>query len=601
MTTLYKLGVLCSVALLLTGIKCVPFDTEVSSSNSVEPLFLENHQPDFAEDTVRIYEYLALAKSFLNHDADKTISNAKLVLQLSQKHQWNKGKILAYNVLSTFYLKDGSYDLLRELSNETLILSTRLKMPMYTGHALRFMAESYSEYRQWDSAQVNYEHALKTFVEIGDDSSRAICLENMGNMHREQNEIDEARLYYDKAYGLFDQLKDTDGKALVEQSLGYLYVRCADYENANQYYLKALEKYKRTDNFFGQLSVYNDLGNSYYWAQEYDKSIEASTKALAYSRTYHTTQQSNWAHQTLGRSYKAKNMLKQSIYHSEHAYYYRRKIHEEYIRRQYTMYQLMYENQQMESAIQRQTIDKQNQVQRVLIAVSLLIIAGAVFLWSNNKKLRLKNAEIKEAMTQGQAIERKRMAADLHDNLGGTLASLNWYLHGIDKTVLPSEEQKIYSRVQEMVSSAYREVRSLSHNLMPAELEEYGLVMALNRLSEKLNENKSIRFTFNHNLPDKRYGSKTEFELYSIVLELANNIIKHSGATHAEINLIQNAKTIALTVSDNGRGIGKNVNQGIGLGNIKNRVESLSGKIRISDHMVSGTQVHVEIPNTHRA
>jgi len=151
-----------------------------------------------------------------------------------------------------------------------------------------------------------------------------------------------------------------------------------------------------------------------------------------------------------------------------------------------------------------------------------------------------------------------------------------------------------------MVSSAYKEVRSLSHNLMPAELEEHGLIMALGRLTGKLSENKNIAFTFDHNTQDKRYGNKTEFELYSIVLELANNIIKHSSATVASIRLAETAKTIQLLVSDNGQGFDTSSKQGIGLNNVKNRVQSLSGKIKISNQPEQGTLIEIEIPNNQR-
>ena len=111
-------------------------------------------------------------------------------------------------------------------------------------------------------------------------------------------------------------------------------------------------------------------------------------------------------------------------------------------------------------------------------------------------------------------------------------------------------------------------------------------------------ENKNIEFTFNHNGFEKRYGSKIEFELYSIVLELTNNILKHSGATNAVININESPKSIHLTITDNGSGINSTSKQGIGLYNVKNRVESLSGKLRILDEAEQGPRIEIEIPKT---
>jgi signal transduction histidine kinase len=188
------------------------------------------------------------------------------------------------------------------------------------------------------------------------------------------------------------------------------------------------------------------------------------------------------------------------------------------------------------------------------------------------------------------------VAAELHDHLGGTLASLNWYLYGMDKKLLSEEEQKIYQSVHQMVGAAYREVRSLSHNLMPVELEENGLVVALQRLIGKLNENNSIQFRFDVEGLDKRLDKKVEFELYSILLELTNNILKHSKADKAEISLRESVRTIHLTISDNGNGIKPNSSHGVGLRNVKNRVQSLNGKIMISNEAIPGTNIGIDIP-----
>lgn len=555
-------------------------------------------QENFAEDTVLILKYNKLATDYLFQDAERAMFYAKFVLRLAQKHQWGKGKLLAYNVLSTYYLFDGSYDILRELSNESLTLSKNLDQPFFTGHAKRFMAESYSEYRHWDSARINYEQSIKIFADFGStaDSSRAISLDNMGNCYRDKKIYPRALEYYDEAYKLFDKIHSDWGKATVLGSRGYLFTKKGDFVTAEKLIRQSYELFKKIDNRYGQLNALNDLGNIYFHLDNFNKCIETSQMALDLSLIYHSAQQTNWALLTLARGYRGKKMFKEALDAMENVNHNRRMIHTGYVERQYTMYQLIYDNELINSEIQNKIIEEQQTVQYFLIGFSCLIIGFAAFLWLNNKKLRRKNAEIQQAMIQGQTLERKRVAAELHDHLGGTLASLNWYLYGIDKKVLSPEEQKIYDSVHQMVGSAYREVRSLSHNLMPAELEEHGLIMALNRLIGKLNENKNIQFAFTLSGLDDRLNNKIEFELYSIVLELTNNIIKHSGATEGSIHLIVNARNIHLAVSDNGNGMAEPSGQGIGLRNVKSRVESLHGKIKILHGQPAGIRVEIEIP-----
>ncbi|HEV7379371.1 MAG TPA: tetratricopeptide repeat protein, partial [Dyadobacter sp.] len=257
MITLLRLGFLFVIALLLAAVKCSPIRHETVSlveSNA----FHGNHQPDFAKDTTDIHGYLALAKSQLYVDAEKAMANAKVVLKLSQKHQWDKGKVLAYNLLSTFYLMDGSHDMLRELSNETILLTKKVNLPIYNAHARRFVAESFSEYRQWDSAQVNYERALKTFVDMKDDSSRALCLESMGNMWRERDKIELATAHYQQSYDIFERLRLRSNMASVLESRAYMHVRLNQHGQAEKYFIRSLALFQEAKNLFGEISVLNN-------------------------------------------------------------------------------------------------------------------------------------------------------------------------------------------------------------------------------------------------------------------------------------------------------------------------------------------------------
>jgi NarL family two-component system sensor histidine kinase LiaS len=86
--------------------------------------------------------------------------------------------------------------------------------------------------------------------------------------------------------------------------------------------------------------------------------------------------------------------------------------------------------------------------------------------------------------------------------------------------------------------------------------------------------------------------------LYSIVLELTNNILKHSKADKAEISLFESAKAISLSITDNGNGIKNKSSHGVGLGNVSNRVESLKGKIQIAAEDNSGARIAIEIPKS---
>jgi signal transduction histidine kinase len=189
--------------------------------------------------------------------------------------------------------------------------------------------------------------------------------------------------------------------------------------------------------------------------------------------------------------------------------------------------------------------------------------------------------EIKEAMLKGQTIERKRVAAELHDNLGSLFSAIQISLEVVDASHLTKKEQFIFKNVQNQLEDAYREVRLLSHNLQPAELEKEGLEKALIRLAEKINLTCKIKISLD--LEDlKPLSKEIEFNLYSICLELTNNILKHSEGSQAKISFHQIANNqLLMTVKDNGRGIDLHDKKGFGLQNIEHRLEQIGGEINM--------------------
>jgi signal transduction histidine kinase len=210
------------------------------------------------------------------------------------------------------------------------------------------------------------------------------------------------------------------------------------------------------------------------------------------------------------------------------------------------------------------------------------------------------NAELQAALLQGQTIERKRVAADLHDSLGSTMSSLIYTVNAIDTNHLDNQEQKVYLHLKQMLDTAYNEIRLLSHNLLPEEFEKQGLAEALRHFIRKINQTKTIQFNLSIDPQLGRLSPKIEFELYSICLELINNILKHAHATQAQISLSAPSPNgeLKLVISDNGRGFFDNDSDGKGIKNVKARVESLDGKWHIHNLPDGGMSSEIVVPIT---
>ncbi len=191
--------------------------------------------------------------------------------------------------------------------------------------------------------------------------------------------------------------------------------------------------------------------------------------------------------------------------------------------------------------------------------------------------------EIKDAMMRGQTLERKRVAADLHDNLGSLLSAIGLSTETLDESKLSDKEKKIFENIKSQIKEAYQDVRLFSHNLQPAELEKEGLYQALEVLAQKINSLNKIHLELDlESLTPKTQN--VEFNLYSICLEAINNILKHSDATEAKIAFEQANGGLIMKISDNGIGLKNNDTGGTGFRNIQSRVDQLGGELQIQSN-----------------
>lgn len=215
------------------------------------------------------------------------------------------------------------------------------------------------------------------------------------------------------------------------------------------------------------------------------------------------------------------------------------------------------------------------------------------------KELNQKQYEVKRALLLGEEQERKRIATELHDGMGSMLSTLKLNAESIDldEKQLSSKEIVAYRNIIDLIDKACVELRNISHNMIPTGMEQFGLIQSLNSIIKKINNSSKTIFNLDtYNLND-RFNRELELSLYRITLELINNIIKHSNASNATIQLIKNEESITLMVVDDGKGFDlNNIKEGMGLQNIKSRVDVFNGKLTIDTQPDRGSTFIIEIP-----
>lgn len=203
--------------------------------------------------------------------------------------------------------------------------------------------------------------------------------------------------------------------------------------------------------------------------------------------------------------------------------------------------------------------------------------------------LALQKVEFSKQLLEVQESEQKRIAEDLHDELGGNLAAIKMKLQTID---LKNEHRHDIIR---MIDKASNNTRTIAHNLMPPEFIERNLHALLHDHVSMLNQTEDVQFRFYASSTLPHFNKHEELAIYRILLEITNNIIRHAGATESTIQLINYETEIEIMAEDNGRGFNPEVSGGIGLNSIKSRVNYLQGSIRI-DSNIFGTTIMIKIP-----
>jgi len=234
----------------------------------------------------------------------------------------------------------------------------------------------------------------------------------------------------------------------------------------------------------------------------------------------------------------------------------------------------------------------------------LAIAAFTYFLFKRRiaqiERRRLVQQNFSRQLISSQEQERKRIAAELHDSLGQRLVvikNLAWMF-------LNAKDNNDKSQIEEIsteASQAIGEVKAISYNLRPYQLDRIGLTKAIMAIIRSAKTASEIDFTEEIDNLDDYFPKDAEINFYRIVQESVNNIIKHSQATKAKIEIERNEGKLRVIIADNGRGFGSesdssnHKSDGFGLIGITERVELLGGKVEIKSVEGHGTQINILI------
>lgn len=248
-----------------------------------------------------------------------------------------------------------------------------------------------------------------------------------------------------------------------------------------------------------------------------------------------------------------------------------------------------------------------------MLTMSILVVILVMFqqkqviqhkLAIRDKDLQLQKERL-VAIMQGQEQERKRIAEDLHDEVGAHLSVLKLNLNQLQPLLKTGNaEQDQLKETKEFTDTIIQHLRFISQSLHPQALENLGLSKALDSFCNLMNKNRQVQISYKDDGNQYPVHIEKALNIYRIVQELINNIFKHAQATQIEIFYSATPQLLRIQVTDNGNGLllhslssSQKKTGSLGLKNIESRLNIIGGSINYLPGTTSGTIAEIKVEN----
>ena len=376
-----------------------------------------------------------------------------------------------------------------------------------------------------------------------------------------------------------------------------------------------LESYQLRDSLHdtkGMVSCLNNLADIYIQQKLYDSAKSKLKLGLSMgSKAVNCKPEVNKIYFTLAKLFEAKGENEQALAMYKLYSTSKDSLYTDDLSRKFAELDTRYKTLEKEKTIQQQQFDITRK-NYWIISISGILLTGLLlgYSWYRRYKMRqerkiqteiIKQQDIStRAVLQAEENERKRIAADLHDGVGQLMSAAKMNLSAFEQDLpFKSAEQKsAYEKAIALVDESCKEVRSISHQMMPNALLKSGLSSAIKEFIDKI-DSSIIKINLHTEGLHERLDSNIETVCYRVIQECVNNVIKHSGANTLEISLIKDVDGISATIEDNGKGFNSREVEkveGIGLKNIRSRIQYLKGTVDFDSQPGKGTLVAIHVP-----
>lgn len=554
---------------------------------------------------------VALSKFNAVKDFKESIEFARTGISAANALNDSLNTAILYQQLGVSFYFSGSFDSAAQCYYKAISFFENNKLSKQLASAYNDLAKLYRKTGNYKRAHEFYNQAMSIYKSLNDESGMAIIFNEDGVVFEMEDKPEEAIKNYTASLELDKKLHDSLGVSYALNFLAGIYTQQKKFDEAEKNNLEALHIREALKDSFNISLSYTDLGDMYKAEGKYAEAEKNYLQSNEYAKAVHYADLISNNFKQLADAASLQGNFKQAFEYSQQHEVFKDSIYRIETSKQVEELSSKYETAKKEEMIKDQQfeITKRNYW---IIAIICLLVLGFLLGFSYYRRYKLKQqAKLQfeimkqqefatKAVIEAEENERKRIAGDLHDGVGQLMSAAKMNLSAIENSLSFSsiEQKNNFEKIVSLIDESCNEVRTVSHNMMPNALLKSGLASAVREFVDKIDTH-ILKVSLHTQGLNEKTDSNVEIVLYRIIQECVNNVIKHSNANHMDISLIKDSDGISATIEDNGKGF--NVNEkmnadGIGLKNIKSRIDYLKGNVEWDSAPGKGTVVAIHVP-----
>lgn len=562
--------------------------------------------------------------------SDSALILYKNGLKIYQSTGDTSGMATAYTFLAYHYNYSGDFDkALNNALKATYIYSKKDEPKRYIKSLIQ-LGNSYENLKDNDTAIACFKKAYQLSLDHNFPKEATSALINIAVVHynwgkdleekkdsaKAREEFNLTKDYFLKAIEFNDSLNNKKQLALVYANISTIYRRLNEDQKAIESAQKSIDLAIEINNPGVQLRALNNLGICYKKLKDYSRAESCYLEAMALAKKLHYMAELLNLTNNLSNIYEIKGDYKESLKYARLAAAYQDSLFsekkQELIEKHKADFEILHlKDQNKIKELEKKKIRFQRNLSYVIGAVIiLLLILILYFFRMRARKNRIiaaqkiqkledeKRLMAAQSVLVGQEKERERIARELHDGIGVLLSTASIHFSSVEEQT-DEETGKMLKKANKLLKDASKEVRQISHNMMPGVLSKFGLREAIEDLFEDVEDTGDLDIDLQVKCKKERLPENTEIMIYRVIQEMLNNTLKHANASAISLFVERTDEQIIIEYADNGDGFVTDKipqNKSLGLSGIRSRIDYLGGHIELTSKQGKGTRYSITIP-----